>query len=311
MWNYVIRRLLLSVLIMWGVLTLVFFAMHCLPGDPVASMLSASGASAERVAALREQLGLDRPLHVQYVQFLWGAVRGDFGRSLVSGRPVIEMVTEQLMATVQLALAGMLIAIVVGVSAGVASAVYNASWLRSATMVFATLGVSMPSFWFGLIMIQLFSIRLGWLPATGQGGLERLVMPASVLGLTASAAIARLVRSSVLEVLHQEYVTTARSKGLKERVVIGKHVLRNALIPTVTMIGLQLGWLLGGTVVVETIFSRQGIGRLAVGAVLHNDFPLVQGTVLFSAAFYLAANLAVDVLYAFLDPRVSYTESHA
>jgi ABC-type dipeptide/oligopeptide/nickel transport system permease component len=214
------------------------------------------------------------------------------------------------MATVQLAFAAMIVSIAVGVTAGVVSAVYDYTWLRSAIMVFATFGVSMPNFWFGLIMIYVFSIKLGWLPATGQGGLERLIMPAVVLGLTASAAIARLVRSSMLEVLHQEYVTTARAKGLRETVVIGRHVLRNALIPTVTMIGLQLGWLLGGTVVVETVFARQGIGRLAVGAVLHNDFPLVQGTVLLSAAFYLAANLAVDVLYAFLNPRISYSGGH-
>jgi len=279
--------------------------MRFLPGDPVAVMLQTSGGSAERIAELRHQLGLDQPTYVQYMRFLSGVIRGDLGRSIFTGRPVVEMIIEQLPATVELAIASLSIGVGLGVALGIISALREGSWIDNLSMVFAATGVSMPSFWLGLMLIYLLSLRLGWLPATGQGGIKRLIMPATVLGFTVSATIARLVRSSMVEAMRQEYITTARAKGLKERLVISRHALKNALIPVVTMVGLEFGWLLGGAVVTETVFSRQGLGRLAVQAVLWKDFPLVQGTVLFAAVFYLGVNLVVDILYAFLDPRIS------
>jgi peptide/nickel transport system permease protein len=290
--------------VLLGVSMLVFAILYLVPGDPVQLMLSESGASPENVARLRAQLGLDDPPQVQYLRFLGNAVRGDLGRSIFSNRPVTTLILEQLGATLQLTAAGMALGIVVGVSLGVLAAVRAGSWVDDLTSVVALFGVSMPSFWLGLMLLFLFSFTLGWLPATGQGGLERLIMPASVLGLGAAAFIARLVRSSMLETLHQEYVVTARAKGLADRAVVLGHALRNALIPVATVVGLQFGQLLGGAVVTETVFARQGIGRLAVGAVLSKDFPLVQGTVLLSAVVYLTVNLIIDLSYAYFDPRV-------
>ena len=304
MWKQIVRRLILSIVVLWIVATAAFAMMHFLPGDPVAVMLQNSGGSAARIAELRHQLGLDQPLYVQYARFLGGLVRGDLGKSLFTGRPVVDMIMEQLPATLELAAASMVIGVVLGIVLGIVSALYEGSWLDNALMVFAVAGISMPSFWFGLLMIFLFSLRLGWLPATGQGGLERLVMPATVLGLTVAATVARLARSSMVEVMRREYIVTARAKGLRESCVITRHAMKNALIPILTMIGLEFGWLLGGTVVTETVFSRQGLGRLAIQAVLWKDFPLVQGTVLFAAVFYMASNLMVDLLYMSVDPRI-------
>ena len=305
MWEQIARRLILSVVVLWIVATAGFAMMRLLPGDPVAVMLQSSGGSAERIAELREQLGLNEPMYVQYVKFLSGAVRGDFGNSLFTGRPVMEMIMEQLPATLELAAASMIIGILLGIVLGIISALFEGSWLDNGLMVFAVAGISLPSFWFGLLMIFLFSLTLGWLPATGQGGIERLIMPALVLGLGVAAAVARLARSSMVEVMQREYICTARSKGLRESVVIMRHAMKNALIPIITMIGLEFGWLLGGAVITETVFSRQGLGRLAIQAVLWKDFPLVQGAVIVAAVFYMTANLIVDILYVVVDPRIS------
>lgn len=304
MWEQISRRLILSGVVLWIVSTAAFAMMHFLPGDPVAVMLQSSGGSAERIAELRHQLGLDQAIHVQYMRFLSGLVRGDLGNSLFTGRPVVKMILEQLPATLELAAASMIIGILLGLVLGIISALSEGSWLDNVLMVFAITGISMPSFWLGLLMIFFFSLTLGWFPATGQGGLERLIMPATVLGLGVAAAIARLARSSMVEVMQREYIGTARAKGLRESVVILRHALKNALIPIITMIGLEFGWLLGGAVVTETVFSRQGLGRLAIQAVLWKDFPLVQGTVIFAAVFYMTANLIVDILYIFIDPRI-------
>jgi len=304
MWEQIVRRLLLSILVLWIVSTAAFAMMHFLPGDPVAVMLQTSGGSAERIAQLREQLGLNEPVSVQYVKFLGGLVRGDLGRSIFTGRPVMVMILEQFPATLELALASMVVGTTIGIALGLVSALREGSWIDTASMTFAVAGVSMPSFWIGLLLIFLFSLTLGWLPATGQGGLKRLIMPALVLGFGVAATIARLTRSSMVEVMRKEYITTARAKGLKERLVIYRHALKNALIPIITMVGLEIGWLLGGAVVTETVFSRQGIGRLAIQAVLQKDFPLVQGTILFAAMFYMVANLIVDILYMIVDPRI-------
>lgn len=280
--------------------------MHLVPGDPAKMMLGELAVDKSAVENLRRQLGLDDPIMVQYGRFLGGAVRGDLGWSILENQPVSRMIRQVLPSTIELTLAGLGIAILIGGILGVTAAVHQNSWLDNASMVVALWGVSMPSFWMGLLLIFLFSLKLGWLPATGQGGVLRLIMPALTLGYVAAAVIARLVRSSMLEVLRQDYVRTARAKGLGERLVVYRHALRNALIPVVTVIGLQFGALLGGTVVIETVFSRPGIGRLAVSSILSKDFQVTQGTVLLSAVFYTLVNIVVDVSYAVLDPRIRY-----
>jgi len=251
-------------------------------------------------------MGLDDPLHVQYLRFLRKALQGDLGRSLRTNRPVSEMLWEQLPATVELAVASMGLAVVLGGIFGLISALRQNSWIDSLSMALSLIGWSMPSFWLGLLLILIFALHLDWLPITGHGGLARLVLPALTLALGTSGLIARLVRSAVLEVLRMDYVTTARAKGLAERLVISRHVLKNALIPVVTMVGLQFGRLLSGTVIIETVFARQGIGRVTVDAILTRDMPLVQGAVLFFAVIYVLSNLAVDMSYAFIDPRIRY-----
>ena len=280
--------------------------LHLLPGDPAQIILGEAVTSAQDLARLRRELGFDAPLHVQYARFLGRALSGDLGRSLQSRRPVLDEILAQLPSTVQLTLAGLALAVVVGVVLGVAAATHRGSWADTLCMLLALGGLALPAFWLGLMLIFFFALQLGWLPATGQGGLARLVLPALTLGYGAAGVIARLVRSSMLEVLRIEYVTTARSKGLAERRVVYRHALRNALIPVITIVGLQFGALLGGTVVIETVFARQGIGRLLVGAILYKDFPLVQGIVLFTASAYVLVNLLVDLGYALTDPRIRY-----
>lgn len=304
--SYVRTRLTLAIPVLLGVSIAVFAMLRLLPGDPAQIMLAESGASAERVAALRQQLGLDDPLPVQYGRFLMGALRGDLGRSILSNRPVTQEIAGQLPSTIELTLAAMAVAIGIGVPLGLLAATHHNGPLDLGAMALALGGVSMPSFWLGVLLILLFSLRLGWLPATGQGGIERLILPAFTLGFGAAAIIARLVRSSVLEVLRHEYVTTARAKGLSPRVVLLRHALKNALIPVVTIVGLQFGALLAGTVVIETVFSRPGVGRMVVNAILIKDFPVAQGAILIIATTYVLANLIVDLLYAWLDPRVRY-----
>ncbi|MGQ0550565.1 MAG: nickel ABC transporter permease [Armatimonadota bacterium] len=306
MLQYLTKRLLAAVPVLLGISVAVFLMMHLVPGDPAKMMLGELAVQKEAVDNMRRQLGLDDPIPVQYWRFLRGALRGDLGRSILENQPVARMIWQVLPSTIELTLAGLGIAIVLGFILGVTAAVRQNSWVDNASMVVALWGVSMPSFWMGLLLIFLFSLKLGWLPATGQGGLERLLMPAFTLGYVASAVIARLVRSSMLEVLRQDYVRTARAKGLANRLVIYRHALKNALIPVVTVLGLQFGALLGGAVVIETVFSRPGIGRLAVTSILSKDFQVTQGTVLMSAVFYTLVNIAVDFSYAILDPRIRY-----
>jgi len=299
---------LLSVPVVVGVSVVVFSIIHVLPGDPVLAILSGANATPEQERALRAQLRLDDPLVVQYVRFLGRALVGDFGRSIFSGRPVIEEIGDQLPSTLELAGTAIVIAVVVGVALGLLAAVRHDTWIDRAAMLVALGGVSMPSFWLGLLLILIFSLQLGWLPATGQGGLSRLVLPAATIGLNYSAVIARLVRSSLLDVLNNNYISTARAKGLSEWGVTLKHALGNALIPVTTIIGVQLGNLLAGTIIVETVFSRRGMGRLAVTAVLDKDYPLIQGVVLVSALGYVLTNLLVDVSYSALDPRIRHRD---
>jgi peptide/nickel transport system permease protein len=299
----------LSVPVIVGVSVVVFSIIHLLPGDPVLAILSGANATPEQERELRAQLRLDDPIVVQYARFLGRAVVGDFGRSIFSRRPVIEEIVEQLPSTLELAGTALVIAVAVGLTLGVLAAVWRDSWIDRGAMLIALGGVSMPSFWLGLLLIFVFSLQLGWLPATGQGGVSRLLLPAATIGLNYSAVIARLVRSSLLEVLGNGYIATARAKGLSEWGVTLKHALGNALIPVTTIIGVQLGNLLAGTIIVETVFSRRGMGRLAVTAVLDKDYPLIQGVVLVSALGYVLTNLLVDLSYSVLDPRIRHREA--
>lgn len=306
MLHYIERRLVFSIPILFLISVVVFSIMHILPGDPVKIMLAGQPVSGETVELLRKEYGLDKPLHRQYLSFLGGAVTGDLGNSIKTKRPVLDEIITQFPDTLQLTLAGMAIAIVIGVTSGVIAALRQGTWVDAGSMIMALIGVSMPSFWLSLLLLLLFSFRLKWLPSVGAASWQHLILPAFVLGVAQAGVIARLVRANMVEVLRQEYVTVARAKGLAERGVIVRHALRNALIPVVTVLGLQFGFLLGGAVIVETVFARPGIGRLAVDSILAKDYPMVQGVVLFSAVVYVLVNLIVDISYAWLDPRIHY-----
>jgi peptide/nickel transport system permease protein len=300
------RRLLASIPVLVGVSVIVFLMMRLLPGDVAQLILSDWGASTAQVATLRTQLGLDEPLPVQYYHFANRALHGDLGRSVHTNRPVFAEIVSQFPSTIELTLAAIVFAILIGVPLGTTAALRRNSALDNGSMLVALLGVSMPSFWLGLLLIFVFSLHLAWFPATGGGDLHHLVLPAITLGMIAAAIIARLTRSSMLEVLGQDYVRTAQAKGLSGFSVVVRHALKNALIPIITIFGLQFGNLLAGAVIVETVFSRPGLGRLIVGGILSKDFPLVQGVVLFVAATYVLINLLVDVAYAYADPRIRF-----
>jgi peptide/nickel transport system permease protein len=306
MTRFIGGRLLASIPVLFGVATIVFFLMRILPGDPAKLMLYETGASADDIETLREQLGLNDPIYVQYKDYLLNIVSGDFGRSFYTKQQVTTMLGAQLRSTIELTIASMIVASVLGVTLGVISAVRQHSWVDTVSMILALTGISLPSFWLGLMLIFLFSLKLRWLPTVGTGGLDHLILPAVTLGIGGASIIARLVRSSMLDVLRQDHIVTARAKGLSAYSVTVRHALRNALIPTVTILGLQFGYLLGGTVVVETVFSRQGLGRVAITAISGKDFNVIQGWALFIAAVYIVVNLIVDICYAWLDPRVHY-----
>jgi len=283
-----------------------FFFIH-LSGDPVMLMLPGD-ASHQEIEDLREQLGFNDPIYVQYLRFAWQALRGDFGNSLYYKIPAMQLILERLPASLELAAAAMLIALVVAVPIGMISAVRRGSLLDMGSMLGALFGLSMPHFWLGIMLIMIFSVNLGWLPTSGRGTLAHLIMPSVALGLSLMAMFARLTRSVMLEVLSLDYIRTARSKGLKERMVIAKHAFKNALIPLVTVAGMQFGFLLGGTVIIETVFAWPGVGRLVVQAIFNRDYPLVQATVLVLAVIFVAVNFIVDMLYMYLDPQISYFE---
>lgn len=304
MYRFLLGRLAATIPVLLGVWFLVFMMLHLVPGDPVKIMLADFQTNPQQVELLRSQLHLDDPLPTQFGRFVANAVRGDLGLSIRSKRPVRTEIGENLDSTLQLAVAALVIAIVLGVTLGMIAAINQNGWLDFGPMLVALCGVSMPSFWLGLLLIFFFSLRLGWFPATGGGDVKHLILPALTLGLSASAIIARLTRSSMLEVLRQEYMTTARAKGLRETRVVLRHGFKNALIPVVTIFGLQFGSLMAGTVIVETVFARPGIGRLIVSAILAKDFPVVQGIVLMIATTYVVVNLLVDISYGILDPRI-------
>ncbi len=304
MLTWIVRRVLAVVPVLFGVTLAVFSMLFLVPGDPVKMMLAEFVTNPDQVAQMRAQLHLDEPILKQYGRFVTNAARGDLGTSIRSRRPVTTEIGENVASTAQLAVAAMLVAVAVGVPLGLLAALSRNSWLDVASMGTALLGVSMPSFWLGLLLIFVFSLHLGWFPATGGGDLLHLVLPSITLGTIAAAIIARLTRSSMLEVLGQDYVRTARAKGLGGFSVVVRHALKNALIPIITIFGLQFGNLLAGAVIVETVFSRPGLGRLIVGGILSKDFPLVQGTVLFVATAYVLINVLVDIAYAYADPRI-------
>ncbi|MFN8661189.1 MAG: nickel ABC transporter permease [Thermomicrobiales bacterium] len=304
--RYILRRCLQAIPVLLGITLFTFLMVHLTPGDPVTIFSLGKPLSPEREAQIRAQYGLDQPLWVQYKNYMGDLLRGDLGKGLRDQRPVWDTISEAIMPTLQLTVAGLAVALTLGVTLGILAAVFHNSWLDSAAMVVALLGVSTPVFYLGLLLLFAFSFHFHLFPATGVGGWENLVLPAITVGFASAAYIARLVRSSMLETLRQDYVTTARAKGLNERIVISGHALKNALIPMVTYFGIQLAGLLTGAVVTEQVFSRPGLGRVAITAIGNRDFPLIQGTVLVTAIVYVLVNLVVDLSYAVIDPRIRY-----
>ena len=296
------RRLLQSLVVLLGVSFVVFFILH-LTGDPALVLLPLE-ASAEDIRRFRDAMGFNDPFLVQYGRFLAGALRGDFGQSIRHGEPAFDLVMERMPATFQLSGAALLIALCLAVPAGIVSAVRRNSLIDYCSTVVALLGQSMPTFWLGIMLILLFSVQFNVLPSSGRGGIEHLVLPAITLGLFTTARIARLTRSGMLEVLNQDYIRTARAKGMSNPPVVWKHALKNAAIPIVTIIGIELGTLLGVSVLTETLFAWPGVGRLSVQAIYNRDYPVVQAAVFLLATTFVLVNLFVDVLYTYLDPRI-------
>jgi peptide/nickel transport system permease protein len=296
-------RLLLALPALWLILTMVFLLVHIVPGDPVELMLG-EGARAEDIVQLRHTLGLDQPIRVQYEKYLAGVLHGNLGVSFHFQEPVTQVVLEHYPATLELAGVALLVCIAISIPAGVFAAARRGTGADHAVGVFTLLGLSLPNFALGPLLMVLFSVRLGWLPVSGRGGPANFVLPAITLGAALAAILTRMVRAAVMEELASDYVRTARAKGLSERAVLYRHAFRNALIPTLTIIGLQFGSLLAGSIITETIFSWPGIGRLTVQAISSRDFPLLQGCILLIAVTYVVVNLATDLIYAFVDPRV-------
>jgi ABC-type dipeptide/oligopeptide/nickel transport system permease component len=304
MLTFVVRRLLLTIPVLLGVLFVVMLTMDLIPGDPVALMLGDAGTK-ENIARFREHLGLDRPLPVRYLRYLGQVATGDLGRSIQQSRPVVDELADAWPATLQLATVALALAAVVGIATGVVSAVWPNSFFDAVSRLSSLFGLSMPVFWTGLVLIVVFAFWLPWLPVGGVGSPAHLVLPAVTLALPSIAMIARMTRSSVLEVLREDYVRTARAKGVGERLVVAKHALRNAAIPILTLVGLQAGQLMGGAVLTETVFAWPGLGRLMVKAIFARDYVLLQGAVLIFAMAFVVINLVVDLSYGMLDPRVS------
>ncbi len=305
MYGYVIRRLLLAIPVLIGVSILVFAIIRFIPGDP-ARAVAGVNASPEYIEQVRRDLLLDQGVHVQYYVYMSNLLQGDMGRSTFTRRPVTVELMQRFPNTLLLSATAMAFAIIFGMAAGIVSATRRYSLFDNTSMLLALFGVAAPVFWLGIMFQLLFSVQLGWLPSGGIGTWKHLVLPALTLGLATTALIARITRSSMLDVLGQDYITTARSKGLVERVVVYKHALKNAMIPVVTVMGLQFGTLLGGAVLTETVFSWPGVGRLMVDSILARDYPVVQGAVLVLAVLFVTINLVVDIIYAFLDPRITY-----
>ncbi|BAH42536.1 MULTISPECIES: nickel ABC transporter permease [Bacillales] len=303
MFVYITRRLLQMIPVLLGVVLVVFLIMQMVPGDP-AVLLAGEGASAETIAKMRTQLGLDQPIMVQYAQYVVNVFQGDLGTSLRSNLPVWDEIMARLPATIELAVASIFVTVVLGMIAGIISATKQYSAADITIMVIALLGVSLPSFWLGLSLIYTFSVKLQLFPVAGWGTWKHMVLPAITLGTAGAAIVARMTRSSMLDVVRQDYIRTAKAKGLRETVIIYKHALKNALIPIITVVGLQFGFLLGGTVLVESVFAINGLGRLIVDAIRMRDLPVVQGGVLIASIIFVFVNLLVDVLYRYFNKRI-------
>ena len=305
MLTYLSRRLFTSVLVLFGVSVLVFSVIHLVPGDVTVAILGRQRVSPERVAELRAQLGLNDPLYVQYGRYLSRALHGDLGTSIRTNLPVSKSIGEQLPSTIALALSALVISLVLGVIFGILAALRHGSWFDTLIMGLSVSGLSIPTFWMGLMLILFFSVYLGLFPSISKSSSPRdLFLPALALALPEAAVVARMVRASMLDVHRKEYITTARAKGVPERLVILRHALRNALIPVVTFAGLEMAYMLGGATIVETMFARQGIGRLAVQSIFTRDYPMVQGVVLVVAAIYVVINTLTDVTYVWLNPQI-------
>jgi len=301
--TFIVRRLLQTVVVLFGVTVLVFSLIHITPGDP-AQIIAGEGVPKETVERIREKLGLNEPVHVQYFTYLSNVLQGDLGDSIRSNRPVIEEIKARFWTTVELATYSVILAVFLGLIAGIISAIRKYSWIDVGLMLIALFGVSMPNFWLGLMLIKYFAVEFQIFAPSGWGTLAQNVLPVITLGTGGAAIIARMTRSSMLEVINQDYIRTARAKGLKERVVIFKHALKNALIPVVTVAGLEFGGFLGGAVLTETVFAVNGMGRLMVNAINSRDFPVIQGTVLVMATLFVLVNLLVDISYKYLNKRI-------
>jgi ABC-type dipeptide/oligopeptide/nickel transport system permease component len=301
--RFLARRLLLAIPVLLGVATLVFSLIHLIPGDPVQAMLG-DAASPESVSEMRSKLGLDRPLYVQYAAFLKNAAQGDLGTSLRTNEPVTAAIAARLPATFELALAAMLVAIAIAIPAGIIAAVWSGTSVDHAATTLALLGISMPNFWLGPLLAIVFSVSLGWLPVSGRGTLAHLVLPAITLGAPLAAVLARMTRASLIDELRELYVMAARARGVSATRVVLRHAFRNSLIPIVTVLGLQVGAVLTGAVITETIFAWPGVGRLLIQSIGFRDYPLVQGCILLIAVTYVSVNLLTDMAYGYLDPRI-------
>ncbi len=314
MTRYIIRRLIHSLFIIWGVATLVFFGLRAIPGDPVVQFLGAE-YTPEAAEALDQKLGLNEPVYVQYFKWMSNMLTGDLGESIATGETVSDAIRSGLPKTISIAIVAFTLAVVIAIPTGIIAALRRNTWLDYVASVVAFIGVSMPAFWFGIMLIIIFAVRLNWLPAVGYSSIsedglwewfKHLLLPGLAVGLGFSAILMRFVRAGLLEVLGSDYVRTARSKGLTERSVVIRHALRNALIPVVTIAGIQLALLLSGAVVIEIVFSIRGLGRILVGAIFDKDYPIVQGVIMLVAVIFVGANLVVDIIYTFLDPRIRY-----
>jgi len=315
MFAYLARRALTLLPILLLMSVIVFGLIRMVPGDPIDVMYGSEGMDEIRRAALSQELGLDQPIVVQYGRWLWRALRGDLGNSYRAGIPVLQLIGQRLPATLFLSFAALILSLLIAIPLGIVAAVRRNSWADVTAMVFAIVGISLPAFWSGILLVLVFAVWLRWLPSIGYvspaedflRSLRHLILPAITLGWSLAGTTTRLARSSLLEELGKDYVRTARGKGLRERTVLLTHALRNALIPTVTMVGLQLGFLIGGTVVVETVFAWPGVGLLVVDSIFARDYPVVQGVVLVIAVLVVAVNLLVDVVYTVLDPRIRFS----
>ncbi|MCM3144746.1 nickel ABC transporter permease [Brevibacillus sp. MER 51] len=303
--QYIVKRLLSGIIVLFGLSVFTFLLIHLIPGDPVRIMLG-QRATVEQIESLRGELGLNKPLVVQYLDYASGVLKGDLGTSLKTGRPVSTEIADRFPATAKIAVASLVVAVVIGIGLGVLAAKYKDTPIDGAIMTFSTFGMSIPGFWLGLLVILVFSVHLGWFPIAGGTGLKDMVLPAFTLGTLLATALSRLTRAGMVEVLSNDYIRTARAKGMNERVVLLRHAFRNVMIPIVAVIGLELAGLLGGAVIIEQVFGWPGVGTLAIQAIGSRDFPMIQGTTLFIGAVYVLVVILIDVLYALLDPRIDY-----